>query len=89
MLSDATSFEGAPDTCRDMRGRSLYRLQKVGKKLAGFGNGAYLCTIKNTITTKKYHYDNKKESGKAGAHHIERSGNPVDYSLAEFKFIYE
>ena len=53
MPSDATSFEGAPDTCRDMRGRSLYRMQKVGKKLAGSGNEAYLCTIKNTITTKK------------------------------------
>ena len=47
MLFDATSFKGAPDTCRNMGGLSLCLMQKVGKKLARSVKVAYLCGVKN------------------------------------------
>ena len=48
MVPDATSFEGATDACRHLGGVSPYRMQKVGKKLAGSVKGAYLCSVKKT-----------------------------------------
>ncbi len=45
----ATVSEYPLSRCRDMREVSLYLLQKVRRKLAGFVKGAYLCSEK-----KKY-----------------------------------
>ena len=44
--STRQKIKGAPGTCRNMRGLSLCLKQKVGKKLAGLENGAYLCSEK-------------------------------------------
>ena len=46
MWFDATRMEGAASTCRYMRRVSLYLMQKVWKKLAGYENRAYLCSEK-------------------------------------------
>ena len=42
----ATVSEHPLSRCRDMRGQSLYLLQKARRKLAGFVKGAYLCSEK-------------------------------------------
>ena len=46
MWFDATRIKSAPSTCRHMQGMSLYLMQKVRKKLAGYENRAYLCSEK-------------------------------------------
>ena len=49
-------MEGAASTCRHSIDLSLYLMQKVRKKLAGYERRAYLCSEKKTkiLTIKKY-----------------------------------
>ena len=45
-------LRGAVDACRHLGEESLYRKEKVGKKLAGSVKGAYLCSVKKNKSRK-------------------------------------